>query len=75
MLSNPEGLQQVIRLVMRQIVEAEMDEAPGAGQSEHTRERPATALAIAVEHLSCGWQAGASGAAGPGHYVMGAVRA
>ena len=39
LLSNPEGLRDVIRAVMQEVLEAEMDEALGAGKSERTPER------------------------------------
>ena len=39
LLSNPQGLHEVIRAVMQEVLEAEMDEALGAGKSERTPER------------------------------------
>lgn len=39
LLSNPQGLHEVIRVVMQEVLEAEMDEALGAGKSERTPER------------------------------------
>jgi putative transposase len=39
LLSNPEGLHEVIRVVMQEVLEAEMDDALGAGKSERTPER------------------------------------
>ncbi len=39
LLSNPQGLHEVIRVVMQEVLEAEMDEALGAGKSERTPDR------------------------------------
>jgi putative transposase len=39
LLSNPDGLRDVIRAVMQEVLEAEMDEALGAHKSERTPER------------------------------------
>ena len=39
LLSNPEGLHEVIRAVMQEVLEAEMEEALGASKSERTPER------------------------------------
>ncbi|MBB3661066.1 hypothetical protein FHX15_006341 [Rhizobium sp. BK650] len=39
LLSNPDGLREVIRAVMQEVLEAEMDEALGAGKSERTPDR------------------------------------
>ncbi|CUA99162.1 IS256 family transposase [Pannonibacter indicus] len=39
LLSHPDGLRNVIRAVMQEVLEAEMDEAPGAAKSERTPER------------------------------------
>ncbi|AMX98928.1 IS256 family transposase [Mesorhizobium ciceri] len=39
LLSNPDGLHEVIRAVMQEVLEAEMDEALGASKSERTSER------------------------------------
>ncbi|RUV77959.1 IS256 family transposase [Mesorhizobium sp. M1A.F.Ca.IN.020.30.1.1] len=39
LLSNPDGLHEVIRAVMQEVLEAEMDEALGASKSERTPER------------------------------------
>ena len=39
LLSNPNGLREVIRTVMQEVLEAEMDEALGASKSERTPER------------------------------------
>jgi len=39
LLSNPEGLREVIRAVMQEVLEAEMDEALGAAKGERTPER------------------------------------
>lgn len=39
LLSNPDGLHEVIRAVMQEVLEAEMDEALGASKGERTAER------------------------------------
>lgn len=39
LLSNPEGLHEVIRAVMQEVLEAEMDEALGASKGERTPDR------------------------------------
>ena len=39
LLSNPEGLHEVIRAVMQEVLEAEMEEALGASKRERTPER------------------------------------
>ncbi|BCH12528.1 transposase for insertion sequence element ISRM5 (plasmid) [Mesorhizobium sp. 131-3-5] len=39
LLSNPDGLHEVIRALMQEVLEAEMDEALGASKSERTPER------------------------------------
>jgi transposase-like protein len=39
LLSNPQGFQEVIRAVMQEVLEAEMDEALGAGKCGRTPER------------------------------------
>ncbi|PCK88054.1 IS256 family transposase, partial [Rhizobium sophoriradicis] len=39
LLSNPDGLHEVIRAVMQEVLEAEMDEALGAAKGERTPER------------------------------------
>jgi putative transposase len=39
LLSNPDGLREVIRAVMQEVLEAEMDEALGASKGERTPER------------------------------------
>ncbi|MER9210424.1 transposase, partial [Mesorhizobium sp. M0771] len=39
LLSNPEGLHEVIRAVMQEVLEAEMEEALGASKGERTPER------------------------------------
>lgn len=39
LLSNPDGLREVIRTVMQEVLEAEMDEALGAAKGERTPER------------------------------------
>jgi transposase-like protein len=39
LLSNPDGLGEVIRAVMQEVLEAEMDETLGASKSERTAER------------------------------------
>ncbi|MBP2471011.1 transposase-like protein [Sinorhizobium meliloti] len=39
MLSNPDGLREVIRTVMQEVLEAEMDEALGAAKGERTPDR------------------------------------
>ncbi|RUV30865.1 hypothetical protein EOB49_34540, partial [Mesorhizobium sp. M7A.F.Ca.MR.148.00.0.0] len=39
LLSKPDGLHEVIRAVMQEVLEAEMDEALGASKSERTPER------------------------------------
>lgn len=39
LLSNPDGLREVVRAVMQEVLEAEMDEALGAGKGERTPER------------------------------------
>ncbi|WJI58306.1 IS256 family transposase [Mesorhizobium sp. C432A] len=39
LLSNPDGLHEVLRAVMQEVLEAEMDEALGASKSERTPER------------------------------------
>jgi putative transposase len=39
LLSNPDGLRDVIRAVMQEVLEAEMDEALGASKGERTAER------------------------------------
>jgi transposase-like protein len=39
LLSNPDGLHEVIRAVMQEVLEAEMDEALGASKGERTPER------------------------------------
>ena len=39
LLSNPDGLREVIRSVMQEVLEAEMDETLGASKSERTPER------------------------------------
>lgn len=39
LLSNPSGLRDVIRVVMQEVLEAEMDEALGASKGERTPER------------------------------------
>ncbi|ESZ37784.1 hypothetical protein X731_29270, partial [Mesorhizobium sp. L2C054A000] len=39
LLSNPDGLHAVLRAVMQEVLEAEMDEALGASKSERTPER------------------------------------
>ena len=39
LLSNPDGLREVIRAVMQEVLDAEMDEALGAGKSERTPDR------------------------------------
>ncbi|MBB3594903.1 transposase-like protein [Rhizobium sp. BK529] len=39
LLSNPDGLREVIRAVMQEVLEAEMDEALGAQKGERTPER------------------------------------
>ena len=39
LLSNPDGLREVIRAVMQEVLEAEMDEALGAVKSERTPDR------------------------------------
>ncbi|WP_040679455.1 transposase, partial [Pannonibacter phragmitetus] len=39
LLSHPDGLRDVIRAVMQEVLEAEMDEALGAAKSERTPER------------------------------------
>jgi putative transposase len=39
LLSNPDGLRDVIRAVMQEVLEAEMDETLGASKSERTPER------------------------------------
>ena len=39
LLSNPQGLHEVIRVVTQEVLEAEMDEALGAGKSGRTPER------------------------------------
>ncbi len=39
LLSNPDGLRDVIRAVMQEVLEAEMDEALGASKGERTPER------------------------------------
>ena len=39
LLSNPDGLRDVIRAVMQEVLEAEMDEALGASKGERTSER------------------------------------
>ena len=36
LLSNPDGLRDVIRAVMQEVLEAEMDETLGASKSERT---------------------------------------
>ncbi|MER9008176.1 transposase, partial [Mesorhizobium sp. M0862] len=36
LLSNPDGLHEVLRAVMQEVLEAEMDEALGASKSERT---------------------------------------
>ncbi|TIU44364.1 MAG: IS256 family transposase, partial [Mesorhizobium sp.] len=38
LLSNPDGLHEVIRAVMQEVLEAEMDEALDASKSERTPE-------------------------------------
>jgi transposase-like protein len=39
LLSNPDGLRDVIRVVMQEVLESEMDEALGASKGERTPER------------------------------------
>ncbi|CDX22244.1 hypothetical protein MPLB_2300014 [Mesorhizobium sp. ORS 3324] len=39
LLSNPDGLREVIRTVLQEVLEAEMEEALGASKSERTPER------------------------------------
>lgn len=39
LVSNPDGLREVIRAVMQEVLEAEMDEALGASKGERTAER------------------------------------
>ncbi|RVH48442.1 transposase, partial [Sinorhizobium meliloti] len=39
LLSSPDGLREVIRTVMQEVLEAEMDEALGAAKGERTPER------------------------------------
>ena len=39
LLSSPDGLRDVIRVVMQEVLEAEMDEALGASKGERTPER------------------------------------
>lgn len=39
LLSSPDGLRDVIRIVMQEVLEAEMDEALGASKGERTPER------------------------------------
>lgn len=39
LLSNPDGLHEVIRAVMQEVLEAEMEEALGASKGERTPER------------------------------------
>ncbi|WP_084568535.1 transposase [Mesorhizobium sp. LSJC264A00] len=39
LLSNPDGLHEVLRAVIQEVLEAEMDEALGASKSERTPER------------------------------------
>jgi len=39
LLSNPDGLRDVIRAVMQEVLEAEMDETLGASKGERTHER------------------------------------
>ncbi|MQW01906.1 IS256 family transposase, partial [Sinorhizobium medicae] len=39
LLSNPDGLREVIRTVMQEVLEAEMDEALAAAKGERTSER------------------------------------
>src|SRR5262245_48913589 len=39
LLQEPDGLRDVIRLVLQEVLEAEMDEALGASKSERTAER------------------------------------
>ena len=39
LLSNPDGLHEVIRAVMQEVLEAEMEEALGASRGERTPER------------------------------------
>ena len=46
LLSNPDGLRDVIRVVMQEVLEAEMEEALGASKGERTPDRSAIARAI-----------------------------
>ncbi|SEI22276.1 Transposase, Mutator family [Rhizobium tibeticum] len=39
LLSNPDGLRELIRTVMQEVLEAEMDEALGASKGERTPDR------------------------------------
>lgn len=63
LLSNPDGLHEVIRAVMQEVLEAEMDEALGASKSERTPERLGyrsgyygRTLVTRVGKLDCGFR-------------------
>lgn len=44
LLSNPDGLHEVLRAVMQEVLEAEMDEALGASKSERMRDQAGNEL-------------------------------
>jgi uncharacterized membrane-anchored protein len=50
LLSNPDGLHEVIRAVMQEVLEAEMDEALGATKGERTPERLGYRFAAGQAH-------------------------
>ena len=39
LVSNPDGLREIIRVMMQEVLEAEMEQALGASKSERTSER------------------------------------
>lgn len=64
LLSNPEGLHEVIRAMMQEVLEAEMEEALGASKGERIPERLGyrsgyygrTPLPPGSESLNCGFR-------------------
>ena len=71
LLSNPDGLHEVIRAVMQEVLEAEMEEALGASKGERTPERLGYRSGYYGRTLDhpCR-QARAAGSAGPGRPLL-----
>ncbi len=65
LLSNPDGLREVVRAVMQEVLEAEMDEAPGGGERRaHARAARLPLRLLRSDADDAGRQTGTAGAAG-----------